>query len=179
MVDLDLQMTECLGLNLQGHVALEWPLAKAEDAMIAAFGKLGVKVMITELDVDVLPKIDSSQSAEVSRRVVANAVLNPYAGGVPAAQQAALARRYAELFAVYLKHRDVVTRVTFWGVTDGDSWLNGWPVRGRTSYPLLFDRAGKPKPAFNSVVGLVRKSAHTSVNLLADSAIQPGAAATK
>jgi endo-1,4-beta-xylanase len=66
--------------------------------------------------------------------------------------QQALAKRYAELFAVYLKHRDAITRVTFWGVADGDSWLNGWPVRGRTSYPLLFDRAGRPKPAFWAVI---------------------------
>jgi endo-1,4-beta-xylanase len=43
-------------------------------------------------------------------------------------------------------------RLTFWGVTDGDSWLNIWPVKGRTSYPLLFDRAGEPKPAFDAVI---------------------------
>jgi endo-1,4-beta-xylanase len=49
-----------------------------------------------------------------------------------------------------------VTRVTFWGVTDGDSWRNGWLVHGRTSYPLLFDRAGKPKPAFMKVIETVR-----------------------
>jgi endo-1,4-beta-xylanase len=37
-------------------------------------------------------------------------------------------------------------------VTDGDTWLNNWPVRGRTNYPLLFDRDGKPKLAFDAVV---------------------------
>jgi endo-1,4-beta-xylanase len=42
--------------------------------------------------------------------------------------------------------------VTFWGVTDGDSWLNNWPVKGRTNYPLLFDRAAQPKPAFDAVI---------------------------
>jgi endo-1,4-beta-xylanase len=56
------------------------------------------------------------------------------------------------LFAVYFRHRDVVTRVTIWGVTDADSWLNNWPVHGRTSYPLLFDRSGQPKPAFQGVI---------------------------
>ena len=45
-----------------------------------------------------------------------------------------------------------MSRVTFWGVTDRDSWLNNWPVPGRTSYPLLFDREGKPKPAFDAVI---------------------------
>jgi endo-1,4-beta-xylanase len=33
-----------------------------------------------------------------------------------------------------------------------DSWLNNWPVRGRTSYPLLFDRSGQAKQAFEAVV---------------------------
>ena len=144
------------GIGSQGHVTLDWPLPQEEDAMISAFGKLGLKVMITELDVDVLPKVDSNQEADVSRRVGGNAALNPYANGLPEAQQLALAQRYAELFAVYVKHSDVIGRVTFWGVTDGDSWLNSWPVTGRTSYPLLFDRAGNPKLAFAKVIETAR-----------------------
>ena len=53
-----------------------------------------------------------------------------------------------------LKNRQSISRVTFWGVTDGDSWLNTWPVRGRTTYPLYFDRQGRPKPAFDAVIRL-------------------------
>ena len=81
--------------------------------------------------------------------------MNPYTDGLHDAQQLALAKRYAELFQVYLKHRDAIERVTFWGVADGDSWLNNWPMKGRTNYPLLFDRLGKPKPALAAVVNLV------------------------
>ena len=66
--------------------------------------------------------------------------------------QQKLAQRYAELFEVFVQHRKVIGRVTFWGVTDGDSWLNNFPTRGRTNYPLLFDRQGKPKAAFATVV---------------------------
>ena len=66
--------------------------------------------------------------------------------------QRTLAARYAELFGVFVKYRAAITRITFWGVTDGDSWLNNFPTRGRTNYPLLFDRQGKPKPAFDAVV---------------------------
>ena len=69
--------------------------------------------------------------------------------------QKKLADRYAELFAILLKHKDEITRVTFWGVYDKTSWLNDWPVRGRTSYPLLFDRNYKPKPAFDAVIKVV------------------------
>jgi endo-1,4-beta-xylanase len=88
----------------------------------------------------------------VSLNIKENPKLNPYPNGLPDDVQQHLAKRYADLFAVYWKHRDVVSRVTLWGVTDRDSWLNNWPVRGRTSYPLLFDRDGKPKPAFYAVL---------------------------
>ena len=65
-------------------------------------------------------------------------------------------KRYADLFGVFLKYRGTLTRVTFWGVTDGDSWKNNFPVRGRTNYPLLFDRQGAPKPAFDAVIRAAR-----------------------
>src|ERR1051325_6713181 len=78
--------------------------------------------------------------------------LNPYVDRLPDTMQAALAKRYAELFKVYVKHRDAIERVTFWGVADGDSWLNNWPMKGRTNYPLLFDRLGQPKPALIAVI---------------------------
>jgi len=43
-------------------------------------------------------------------------------------------------------------------VTDEDSWLNDWPVKGRTSYPLLFDRNGQPKPAYDAVLRVASES---------------------
>ena len=139
-------------VGLQGHNSLTWPSVQDQDATISAFAKLGVKVVISELDIDVLPRATQQQTAEVSVNVAQDPKLNPYSSGLPISVQEDLAKRYAGLFAVYLKHRDVVTRVTFWGVTDGDSWRNDWPVKGRTSYPLLFDRNGQPKPAFQAVI---------------------------
>jgi len=139
-------------VGIQGHDSLEFPTLQQEDAAITAFAKLGVKIAISELDIDVLPRNPQLFSADVSLKVQQDPKLNPYANGLPDDVQQALAKRYAGLFAVYLKHRAEMSRVTFWGVTDGDSWLNNWPVRGRTSYPLLFDRSGKPKPAFDAVI---------------------------
>jgi len=139
-------------VGIQGHDNLTTPSIEQQDAAIEAFAKLGVKVAITELDIDVLPKATQQQTADATLRIAQNLALNPYVNGLPDAVQQQLARRYADLFAVFLKHRDVVNRVTLWGVTDADSWRNDWPVKGRTSYPLLFDRAGQPKPAFNAVV---------------------------
>ena len=144
-------------VGLQGHNKMSWPTVAQQDSTIAAIAAVGVKVNITELDIDVLPAASRSQGAEVTLSADPAAGLNPYVVGLPDSVQQTLARRYADLFRVYLKHRGVISRVTFWGVTDGDSWLNGWPVRGRTSYPLLFDRAGQPKPAFDAVIRAARE----------------------
>jgi len=115
-------------------------------------------VNITELDIDVLPPATRSLAADVGLRAGLETSTNPYSGGLPDSVQQALAKRYADLFSVFLKHRDVIDRVTFWGVADADSWLNNWPVRGRTSYPLLFDRRHQPKPAFDAVVQTARRA---------------------
>lgn len=148
---LQSQGVNIAAVGLQGHYKLDWPSSSKLNATISAFAKLGVKVNITELDMDVLPPATRDVSAEVGRNFKPSAKINPYTNGLPDAVQQQLADRYADLFSVFLKHRDSINRVTFWGVTDGNSWLNGWPVAGRTSYPLLFDREGKTKPAFNSV----------------------------
>jgi len=146
-------------IGIQGHDKLDWPSIDQEDAAITAFAKLGVKVNITELDIDVLPRATREQGAEVTLHSESKERLNPYSAGLPDSVQQALAQRYAGLFRVFLKHRDVITRVTFWGVTDGDSWLNNWPVEGRTSYPLLFDRNARPKPAFDAVLQAAKEGA--------------------
>jgi endo-1,4-beta-xylanase len=144
-------------VGIQGHDSLDWPSAQLEDETISAFAKLGVKVAITELDIDVLPRGVKSNTADVGYSIKSDPKLNPYPDTLPDAQQLELAHRYADLFAVYVKHADVINRVTLWGVTDSDSWLNNWPVRGRTSYPLLFYREGKPKPAFDAVIRVAGK----------------------
>ena len=143
-------------VGLQGHYHLDWPSVEAVDSTIAQFHALGIKVNITELDVDVLPHVTQSHTADVSAKAEGGANSNPYTAGLPGAQQQELADRYAALFGVFLKHRDAITRVTFWGVTDKGSWLNNFPARGRTNYPLLFDREGKPKPAFDAVIAAAR-----------------------
>jgi endo-1,4-beta-xylanase len=147
------------GVGVQDHVQMDWPTADQIDATISEFGKLGMKVMITELDVDVLPQATPSQTADVSLNVAADPKLNPYPKKLPDSVEQQLASRYADLFAAYAKHCGVVTRVTFWGVADGNSWKNDWPVKGRTNYPLLFDRDAQPKPAFDAVIQAARKKA--------------------
>ncbi len=139
----------------QAHWRLATPTIAEIEHSIVALHDAGVKVHFTELDIEVLPR--NVSGAEVTARAAPTAENNPYAAGLPPEIQAKLAKRYADIFALFLKHADAIDRVTFWGVTDGDSWLNNWPVRGRTNHPLLFDRAGRPKPAFHAVAAAAKK----------------------
>ena len=155
--NLQAQGIKVSAVGLQGHYKMGWPTPAAVDSTIDAFTALGVKVSITELDVDVLPQARPAfRGADVNFRADTSSALNPFARALPDSVQQALAQRYGELFGAFLRHRGVLERVTFWGVDDADSWLNDWPVRGRSSYPLLFDRAGQPKPAFDAVVAAIR-----------------------
>lgn len=140
------------GVGIQGHWHVgKIPLKDIEESILE-YSALGLKVMFTELDIEVLKR--DFQGADVGQRMANSPEMNPYTNGLPENVQKQLADDYEALFKLFLKHKDKVTRVTFWGVNDGDSWLNNWPVRGRTSYPLLFDRNNQPKPAYFKVVGL-------------------------
>ena len=149
---LKAQGIKITAVGTQSHDKLDMPAAQQHEDTLKALKELGVKAAVTELDVDVLPAVTRQPTADVSARAEATANANPYTAGLPDEMQAKLAKRYADLFNVFLKYKDVITRVTFWGVTDRLSWLNNFPAGGRTNYPLLFDREGKPKPAFNAVM---------------------------
>jgi endo-1,4-beta-xylanase len=136
-------------VGLQGHYKMDWPRMGQVDSTIEAFGKLGVKVDITELDIDVVPATQGNRGADLSVNKLHELREDIYANGLPDFVQMELAKRYADLFTVFVRHANVIDRVTFWGVTDGDSWLNS---QGRVNYPLLFDRKWQPKPAFDAVI---------------------------
>ena len=141
-------------VGTQEHLKLTTPSIAQVDSSIRALAATGVKVNVTELDIDLLPPVTRNATADVSVRAGPAPELDPYKTALPDSMQQALARRYEDLFRVYLANRDAIDRVTFWGVADRDSWLNGWPVRGRTSYPLLFDRQNRPKLAYRRVMAL-------------------------
>jgi endo-1,4-beta-xylanase len=120
---------------------------------IVAFSELGLKVMITELDVDVLPREDQIDMKLPEEGELPEA-FNPYTENLPDSIQQKLTNRYVELFELFKKHNDKIDRVTFWGLNDGQTWLNNFPIRGRTNYPLLFDRDYEPKPALHALMEL-------------------------
>ncbi len=150
--DLQAKGVHIDGIGMQGHWGLGYPSLREIEDSILAYSDLGLKVMITELDITVLPGAWHATGADISRNHQYQKELNPYPNSLPADIQQKLANRYVELFALFNIHSDKITRVTFWGLHDGNSWLNNFPVRGRTDYPLLFDRNYQPKPAYNAVL---------------------------
>lgn len=140
------------GVGLQAHWALDYPSdAEISDAL-DAYAALGVGVMITELDVQVLPRPGQNRGANVGDRARMAEGLDPYKEGLPDEVQQQLADRYAGFFRHFVRHDNAVTRVTLWGVEDGQTWHNYWPIRGRTAHSLLFDRNVQPKPAYFAVL---------------------------
>ncbi len=145
------------GVGIQGHWNLQWPSIEEIEQSIIDYASAGVKVMITELDITVLPNPWDLKGADVNQNFEGSPFMNPYPNALPDSVDVLLAKRYEDIFKVFLKHQDKVDRVTFWGLQDGDSWLNGWPIKGRTNYPLLFDRNYRPKKAYQTLLNLSKK----------------------
>ena len=135
-------------LGIQGHWLLGDPPPDEIERGVKTFQDLGYKLMFTEVDVDPLPRDAAGADLDEAGRAAAD----PYRDGLTPEAQRALTSRYGALTRLILGHDADVTRVTFWGTHDGHSWLNGFPVPGRTNHPLLFDRRLRPKPAFDAVV---------------------------
>ncbi|MGF2412011.1 endo-1,4-beta-xylanase [Ferruginibacter sp.] len=151
------------GVGMQGHWGLNYPKTQYIEDAIDAYAACGVKVMITELDVDVLPLTKEGQvigqgmADKQFQLEEFKTFLDPYANALPDSLQNLLAKRYATLFSLFYKKRDKITRVTLWGINDGMSWKNDYPIPGRTNYPLLWNRQRQPKPALNAVLAVPGK----------------------
>ncbi len=142
------------GVGIQGHWRLQSPSIEEIEKSILEYSALGIKVAFTELDITVLPNPWDLKGAEISQKFEGSEKMNPYPKALPDSIQNQLAERYASIFKLFLKHKDKISRVTFWGVHDGQSWLNDWPIKGRTNYPLPFDAALGHKKAYDSILKL-------------------------
>lgn len=152
---LQAQGTKINGVGIQGHWSVNGaPEKDLEDAIIE-YSKLGLKVAITELDLTVIPNPWDLKGADVKQNFneyIGDPKMNPFVDELPEEMQLKLAEKYGNLFKIFIKHKDKISRITFWGVNDGHSWLNNWPIRKRTNYPLLFDRNFEKKPAYDAVI---------------------------
>jgi len=141
------------GIGMQAHYHLDEPDINVIENSMKAFIAEGMKVHWTELDIDVLPAA-GARTSEISTNAEYQDALNPYTEGLPKEIDDKLTKRYEDLFKLLLKYKDDVMRVTTWGISDDTSWKNGFPVRGRTNYPLLFDRQHQPKNCYKAIAAL-------------------------
>ncbi|HPR30726.1 MAG TPA: endo-1,4-beta-xylanase [Prolixibacteraceae bacterium] len=138
------------GIGMQGHMTMTFPTAELTEQAIEKFAELG-QVMITEMDMTVLPWPEDQVTADVSFRRAADPAFNPYPESLTDSASVAWTNRFMEFFTVFLNHSDKISRVTMWGLNDQQTWRNNWPIPGRKDYPLLFDRQNQPKPIVDEI----------------------------
>lgn len=141
-------------VGMQGHMGMEGPSVEEFETSINKLAGVGVKVMVTEWDISILPSPYHHTGANIADRFRYSEEMDPYRQGVPAEVQAEWDARVLEMFDLFLKHSDVIDRVTVWGLSDGMSWKNDFPMRGRCDYPLLFDRNNQAKPVIQKMIKL-------------------------
>lgn len=136
-------------IGLQGHYEIDRVPYEALEKTLVALRALGLKAVVSELDIDVIPR--GRWWADGNKHRAEMAKINPYVDGCPPEVLARQAEQYGRLFRLFRNYDDVIIRVSFWNLHDGQSWLNKFPW-ARVNHPLLFDRQGQPKPAFAAVM---------------------------
>jgi len=129
------------GLGMQAHWAVNEPSRERLDSTLQIFSTLGVSLQITELDISVYPK---EHEARARRADDADTAFTEE-------RRKQQEEKYKMCFELFRKYKQVISGVTFWNISDRNSWLDNFPVRGRKDYPLLFDKDLKPKKAFYEV----------------------------
>ncbi len=146
-------------VGLQEHYLLNSPSLSEIDACFTRFTAAGFPLVVTELDVSLLPRPEGYVGADIRTRFAQDPKFNPFPNGLSPEMEAAFHARYLGLFRLYKKHSAALQRVTVWGLSDRSSWLNHWPIPGRTDYPLLFDRQAQPKPVVHAISEMLQSNA--------------------
>ena len=120
------------GVGLQCHIGMTYPALNEIQKAIERFASLGVLVQVTELDMTVYSNDGEKEKAADDEIIIEQAY------------------RYKELFEIFEKEYKAgnLDMVMMWGLADKDTWLNDFPVAGRTNYPLFFDHKLKAKPCY-------------------------------
>ena len=122
------------GIGMQGHYNIYGPSIEDVDAAITKYATLVDHIHFTELDV----RINEEMGGQLR---FSRGEAKPVASYIDALLEA----QYANLFKVFRKHKNVIKNVTFWNLSDHDSWL------GVNNYPLPFDKNFKPKRAYYAI----------------------------
>ena len=122
------------GVGIQGHWHLDTNIPDVEKA-ITNYESLGLKVSISELDVTAT----GTNSGAMPGRGGGGSTTDWTEGFKKQAEV------YAQLFDIFSRHSNTVSRVTFWGLSDRRSWRS-------SQRPLVFDAQLQPKPAFQAII---------------------------
>ena len=152
IIDLKKRGVDIHGLGYQGHLFLDEPTLDSIERVFIKSKAANIPVHVTELDVSVLPNGWKHRTASVEERFKLSAKYNPYPTAAPEEVLDNQARRYSDIFRIFVSYSDVIERITFWGVWDGNSWRDYRPMLGRTDYPLLIGREFEKKPAYRAVL---------------------------
>jgi endo-1,4-beta-xylanase len=131
------------------------PTLEATETSFRKLKAAGVKILITEWDISILPS--PYDGANISASFKYSKEMDPYSEAIPDSVQQKWNKRVLDMFGLFLKYHDVVDRVTVWGLTDNTTWLNNFPIRGRKDYPVLFDRNNQRKPVVDEMIKLAEK----------------------
>lgn len=143
-------------VGMQSHNGLTWPRLNDYDAAIDNLAAAGVKVIISELDLNVLPNPDGFGGAEVDQHYDYTPEMDPYANGMDTHTRDVIFERWMAFFMLYRQHAHQIDRVTFWAVGDADSWMADWPIPGRHTYATLFDQNYDPKPVVEDIIKMYK-----------------------
>jgi endo-1,4-beta-xylanase len=134
----------------QAHMRMNSPTLEATETSFKKLTAAGVKILITEWDMSILPS--PYEGAEISRNFSYSEKMDPYREAIPDTVQQKWNKRMLDMFGLFLKYSEVIDRVTVWGLTDNTTWLNNFPIRGRKDYPVLFDRNNQRKPIVEQMI---------------------------
>jgi endo-1,4-beta-xylanase len=134
----------------QAHMHMDSPTLNDTEDSFRKLKAAGVKILITEWDISILPNPYSGANISVNFKY--SPEMDPYRDGVPDSIQQKWNKRVLGMFQLYFKYNDVIDRVTVWGLNDAVTWLNNFPIRGRTDYPLLFDRNNHRKSVVDEII---------------------------
>lgn len=122
-------------IGMQSHWRTNDPHLDTIRDTIELYAATGCKIHITELDVSMhLWDEPAGTVWETPEKIDSHA------------------KYYGDIFGIFREYRDVIEGVTLWGVTDGTSWLNGFPVKNRRDSALLFTDDGEPKEAYYRIM---------------------------
>ena len=128
------------GVGMQAHYNVYGPSMKEVDDAIKLYSTVVKHIHLTELDIRVNQDMGGGLRFNQGQATVSDW------------ERTLQQDQYVNLFKVLRKHKDVIDCVTFWNVSDRDSWL------GANNYPLLFDENYKPKQAYLAVKGFDPKT---------------------